>query len=126
MKIGEVIKLVNGLKPNQYTDEQKIAWLSECDSAIWKNIISTHEKVSGMPETFYGYTADINRDTELLAPAPHDVIYRYLLEMNIDLYNKEVNNYNNTSRLYNNAYSEFAAWWNRTYMPLSRVDHFTL
>jgi len=126
MRIDEVIAAVDALKPNQYTGAQKIKWLSECDSNVWQKIIQTHEKVEGMPEVFYGYDPERDRESRLLAPAPHDILYRYYLEMMIDFYNKDVNSYQNTSRLYNSAYAEFAAWYNRNYMPRQSVTHFTL
>lgn len=126
MTIAEVIRAVDGLKANHFSSAQKVGWLSECDSNIWKSIIETHEKAAGMPEVFYGYTADKDMGSKLLVPAPHDVLYRYYLEMTIDLYNKDINSYQNTSRLYNSAYQEFASWYNKNYMPRQTVTHFTL
>lgn len=124
MRIDEVIAAVDSLKPNQYTGAQKIRWLSDCDSNIWHNVIQTHERVEGMPECFYGYDPEKDMESRLLAPAPHDILYRYYLEMMIDFYNKEINAYNNSSAIYNNAYREFAAYWNREYLPRAAADHF--
>lgn len=126
MTLREVINMVNALKPNQYTDAQKVQWLSECDSTIFREIIDTHERPEGMPEVFLGYDPDRDMDRKLLAPAPHDMLYRYYLEAQIDLYNKELNNYNNTSRTYNVAYAAFAAWYNTTYMPRRYATHYRL
>lgn len=124
MRISEVIATVDALKANQYTGAQKVRWLSDCDSNIWKNIIETHEKVQGMPEAFYGYDPEKDMESRLLVPAPHDILYKYYIEMMIDFYNKEINSYNNSSALFNRASAEFAAWYNRTYMPRSDADHF--
>lgn len=125
MTLRQVIELVDKLKPNQYSRAQKVAWLSECDAAIWKNIIANHERDEGMPEQYVGYTTD-NLDAQLLAAAPHDLIYRYYLEMQIDLYNKEVGNYNNTATIYNRGYADYAAWYNRTHMPRMHATHYKL
>jgi hypothetical protein len=124
MVISEVIATVDALKPNQYTGAQKVRWLSDCDSNIHKNIIQTHERVEGMPEVFYGYDAEKDMESRLIVPAPHDILYRYYLEMMIDFYNKEINAYNNSSAIYNRAYQEFAAWYNREYLPRAYADHF--
>ena len=126
MRIDEVIAAVDALKPNQYTGAQKIKWLSECDSNVWQKIIQTHEKVEGMPEVFYGYDPERDMESRLLAPAPHDILYRYYLEMMIDLYNKDINSYKNASTYYNNAYQEYASWYNKNYMPRQTVTHFIL
>lgn len=125
MTIREVITKVDGLKANQISGAQKVKWLSECDSTIFHNIISAHVNDGSMPVTFGGYT-DKDMDTELLAKAPHDILYGHYLEMQIDLYNKELANYNNTSRLYNMAMTEYSNWYTRTHMPIGRATHFKL
>ena len=126
MTIAEIIDMVDDLKPNKFTDEQKISWLSDCDSVIFKDVISTHERQDGDPETFSGYAADVDVSTKLLVDAPHDQLYRYYLEMQIDLYNKEISNYNNTANIYNRAYADFASWYNREHMPRAVATHFRL
>lgn len=125
MTIREVITKVDGLKANQISGAQKVKWLSECDSTIFHNVISTHVNDGDMPVTFGGYT-DKDMDTELLVKAPHDIVYGHYLEMQIDLYNKELANYNNTSRLYNMAMTEYSNWYTRTHMPIGRATHFKL
>ena len=125
MTLREVIGLVRETKPNQYTDTQMVGWLSECDSAIFTEIIATHEAVQGMPESFSGYTeADLDR--QLLVRGPYEIMYRHFLESRIDLYNKETGNYNTTSALYNNAKLAYAAWYTQTYMPKGRATYFRL
>lgn len=124
--ISEILAKVDTLKVNRVPSADKIGWLSQCDSAIFENIIKTHEPDANTPETFPGYDADTSTDTELLAPAPHDELYRHYLEMQIDLVNMELAKYNNASALYNSAYQGFASWYNRTHKPLSTVTHFKL
>lgn len=126
MRIRDVIAMVDGLKPNQYTGAQKVRWLSDCDSAIWHSIIEIHEKDAGMPDRFDGYDPDEDMETALLAPPPYDVLYRHYLEMQIDLYNKELNAYNNSARLYNTAYLAFESYYNKRHMPAGRATHFIL
>lgn len=122
MTLKEAIAIVDGLKANQYSSAQKIKWLNECDYGIFTSIISKHE---GAPDAHVPYSDDdLNR--ELLVKAPHDVLYRHYLEMQIDLYNKELTNYNNSARLYNTALSEFSNWYTRNHMPCQRATHFKL
>lgn len=117
MTIEKVIGLVDDLKPNQLTEEQKIQWLSQLDYRIFREILLKHEKDPAMPEEFSGYDADTAGGTELLAPPPYDEIYRWYLEMQIDLANMELEKYNNSAALYNNAWGEFARMWHREHMP---------
>lgn len=119
MTIQKALDLIDELKPSQVEEDQKIAWLSQLDERIFREILCAHEKDPGMPEEFTGYTPATDRETELLAPAPYDEIYRFYLEMQIDLANMEIDKYNNSMLLYNNAWNELARMWRKSHMPLS-------
>ena len=53
MKIIEAIQKVDALKPNNYSQEDKIKWLSTLDGVIKREIIDTHEGASDI--VFNGY-----------------------------------------------------------------------
>lgn len=115
MTIIEAIERVDSLKPNNYTQEDKIAWLSMLDGVIRTEIIDTHEGAEDV--AFNGYGVDISRDTVLLAPAPYDDVYVKWLEAQIDYSNGELAKFNNSIAMYNTAYSAFERYYNRTHMP---------
>lgn len=125
MTLREVIERLDTLKPNQYTAAQKVRWLSECDALIYRNIFATHDLPEGAPVSFDGYT-DNDMDRQLLVGAPHDILYEYWLQAQVDYYNKELGNYNNSRVLYNSAYTTYEAWHNSNYMPLQRATHIKL
>lgn len=118
MTISEAISRANTVKPNTYSDLDKMRWLSTLDGIIKKHIIDTHE--GGEDVVFNGYDEDTNPDTELLVPAPHDHIYIHWLEAQIDYANDEYDRYENTMGMYNNAYSAFSKYYNRTHMPIGK------
>ena len=122
MTIIEAIKRVDELKPNSYTQIEKIRWLSKLDGTIKKNIIDTHE--DGEDITFTGYNEDTATDTELLVKAPYDEVYLYWLESRIDYHNGEYGRYNNTVTTYNAAYSAFERFYNRAHMPKGNKFNF--
>ena len=129
MTLGELLNQVDALKRNDYPAAQKIAWLSDVELFIKREIIDTHETDADEradSEAFSGYTEDTPHDTALLVPAPYCELYRFALEKQIDLANGEMNKYNNSVTLFNNAYATFAAWYNRTHMPIKRTTHFKL
>lgn len=131
MNINEAITLVDTYKPNRFTREQKVRWLSNIDAGIFKDIIKTHEPDEDTPTEFTPYYERSwapETPPVLLAPEPYDIMYRYALEAQIDLGNMELAKYNNSSNLYNAAYAQYAAWYNRTHMPITseRADHFKL
>ena len=115
MTIFDAINRINAIKPNSYTQLEKINALSTLDGVIKESIIDTHEGSEDV--VFGGYTEETSLTTELLVPAPYDVIYLYWLEATIDYWNGETKKYNNSIEVYNTAYSEFERYYNRTHMP---------
>ena len=118
MKIIEAITKIDALKPNNYTPENKIAWLTVLDGVIKEEIIDTHE--GGEAITFTGYDANTPTDTELLVPAPYDDIYVRWLEAQIDYSNADYGRYSNSMTMYNAAYSAYERYYNRNHMPLGK------
>ena len=124
MTIREAIEQTDALKDNQYSQEQKIKWLSDLDGLITKELVMTHEGNTG--EEFTGYGGNTDVETVLLVPFPYSDVYRWFLESRIDLSNGEIAKYNNSVSLYNNAYLTYTDYYNRTHMPVQKVTHFTL
>jgi hypothetical protein len=122
MTIAEVISKVDALKPNTYTQEDKVEWLSTLDSRVMTQIIDAHE---GGPDIhFYGYDGPIDQETELLVPAPYDEMYLRWLEAMIDYHNSDDDRYNNAIMLFNNAYEGYKKYYTRTHMPKSGGKRF--
>ena len=122
MTIAEVISKVDSLKPNTYTPEDKIGWLSTLDSRVQTQIIDVHEGCGNHP--FYGYDSLLDHETELLVPAPYDEMYLRWLEAMIDYHNSEDDRYNNAIMLFNNAYEGYKKYYTRTHMPKSHGKRF--
>lgn len=115
MKIIEAIGRVDELKPNSYDVEHKIGWLSKLDLMIQNSVFNTHE---GAPDkVFTGYPADVDVQTELLAPAPFDEMYIYWLKAQIDLAQGEYNRYNVEITMFNTEWQEYINHYNQHHMP---------
>ena len=115
MTIIEVIQKTDELKPNSYTQSQKIEWLSKLDGMIKRSIIDTHE--GGDEVTFTGYDDSTDPNKEMLVPAPFDEMYLRWLEAQIDYTNGEYDKYNNSILMYQAAYDAYANYYNRNHMP---------
>lgn len=122
MTIAEVISKVDELKPNTYSVEDKVAWLSNLDARVKSQIIDAHECKDNV--FFYGYDSAIDMDTELLVRAPYDEMYLRWLEAMIDYYNSDDDRYNNAIILFNNAYDGYKKHYTRTHMPISKGNQF--
>ena len=115
MTIIEALNKIDSLKPNNYSQADKIKWLSNIDGIIKAEIIDTHEGGQGI--VFNGYEDTTSVETEMLVPYPYDDIYIKWLESQIDYNNAEYQKYNNSTTAYNNAYSAFERYYNRQHMP---------
>jgi len=115
MTVREAIDRCDALKPNQYSDDVKLTWLSELDNHIYNDIYLTHEEC--IPHPVFPYTED---DTVLLAESPYDELYPSYLKAKIDEMNEETTRYANSAAVYNSQYQDFARYYNRTHMPIQR------
>ena len=123
MTIIEAINNFDDLKPNSFSQLDKIRWLSRLDGIIKANIIDTHE--GGDDITFTPYDKDTPLSTKLLCEAPWDDIYIKWLEAQADYALGEYERYNNSTAAYNTVFSAFSSYYNRTHMPKrSRVIYF--
>lgn len=119
MTIQTAIDMIDTLKPSMVPHHQKVAWLSDLDGLIWREVILTHE---GAPNIeFVGYDQDTNPDTTLLAPEPYTDIYKHYMASKMDIANRETGEYAKDMVLFNNAWQTLCDYWNRTYMPRQRV-----
>ena len=117
MTINDAITLADSLKPNMMADTVKIRFLNEIEGKIFHEILMKHEHDDEMecPE----YDDETERSTELLVGAPYDMVYVYWMICQIDHLNMEMDKYNNDRVLFENAWGNFADYWNREVMPLS-------
>lgn len=114
MTIDGAIQEINSLKPNIYSDFQKISWLSDLDGQLFRETLLTHED---SPEEFTGYTESTDRNTELIVKEPYSRLYITWLECRIDYYNAEYGKFNNSNAVFNAELTAWRNWYNRTHMP---------
>ena len=99
MTPNKAIEIVDRVKPNPYSEEDKLRWINELDGMVQRLVIQSDEI------TEYAYPDDM--DKELLILAPFDDCYTLFLEAKIDYYNREYANYNNSAMMFEAQYSEF-------------------
>lgn len=118
MTIKECIDIVDSNKPNTYSIEDKVRWLSFIDEIIINDVLKTHEGYDGRYDLFEGYSAD-SVTIGLIVPSPYDRLYPAYLKMKIDGENGETARYNNSASLFNSYMMEYRKYYNKTHMPLS-------
>jgi len=117
MTLQEAISRTDELKPNSYTEKEKILWLSKLDWMLVRNVIRTHD--GDQMDDFSGYNESTDLSTELIAPEPYDTMYIKWLEAQIDLANAEYNRYNASISLFTADYNAYGAFYTASNMPKS-------
>lgn len=117
MTIRECIDRVDNVKPNQYSDDDKVRWLSFIEGIIINDVLKTHEGYKGEYDLFDGYSTD-KMDTGLIAKAPYDVLYEAYLKMKIDEENGETARYNNSATMFNSYLELYKKHYNKHHVPL--------
>lgn len=121
MSIDDVIYQLQETKPNQIQKEFLIGWLSDLDQRVYKKIISTHEGQENTRSEMPAYNINTPGETQLLIPDENAEIYRWYLEMQIDLTYREMEKYANSRDLFNAAYDDYRKEYNKTHMPKQRA-----
>ena len=118
MTIQEAIQRTDELKPNAYTQEEKILWLSKLEWMIVRNIIRCHN--GDQMSSFSGFNWDPALDAVLFAPEPFDAMYLRWLEAQIDLANAEYGRYNASIALFTTEYNAYNEFYTSENMPKSK------
>lgn len=119
MTIKECIDAVDNVKPNQYSIEDKVKWLSFLDGIIINDVIKTHEGYRNQYEEFNGYSED-KLGTRLIVESPYDTLYVAYLKMKIDEENGETARYNNSATMFNSYLTAYKKHYNKHHRPLNK------
>ncbi len=113
MKVREVLADIATMRPNAFTDGEKIKFLNTIEGRIYKEILEKAEDFEGEFIPF----AEGEEERELIVPIPYTDIYTYYLAAMIDFYNGESGRYNDTMVLFNQAWEDYAAYYRQTHKP---------
>ena len=99
MTPNKAIEIVDRLKPNSYSEEDKLRWINELEGMAQRLVVQSDDIIQ------YAYPEDMNK--ELMIPAPYDDVYTLFLDAKIDYHNKEYGNYNNSAMMFEAQYNEY-------------------
>lgn len=122
MTILSAINHLDKVKPNTYSQPEKLMWLSSLDGMIKTEIIDTHEGNETI--IFNEYDENTPLTQKLLIPAPYDEIYIFWLAAKIDYWNGEYGKYNNSIAMFQTAFSNFTKYYHKTHAPIKKKFHF--
>ncbi len=113
MTIREVLARVDTIRPNAYTDGEKIAMLNTIEGRIYREIL---EKTADFTGEFIPFQEG-EEERELTVPVPYTDIYVFYLAAMIDFYNGDSGRYNDTMVLFNQAWEDYAAHYRERHKP---------
>ena len=101
MKAQEAIDMADSVKPNAYSNADKVAWLAELEGKIQTEIFLLPLEKLERPESV---------TDELIVPFPYDSIYNFWLQAMIDFHNGEYDKYDNTFAMFNEKWKDYEKW----------------
>jgi hypothetical protein len=119
MTLKDCIDFVDAIEPNDYTCDQKTAWVSEAEGMVYVDVLL-------LPVREYApldYQQD--KDRTLTVRPPHDKLYRDYLQARIHFANGEYDRYSCSMALFNAEWGEFVRWFARNYSPADREEEET-
>lgn len=120
MTVQEAIDQIDNVKPNPFTIEEKVKWLSDLDGMVYEELIKTHDDfVETSENKFTGYTTE-DMDETLLIPFPFEKTYIDWLASQIDLTNGDISRYNANTMVFMNKFTDFSNWYGRNHMPTQK------
>ena len=109
MTINELIDYVGEIRPNSYGNQTKMVWINEIEGAVQTEIMGIY------PADLMSYDANTDLDTELLVKAPHAKLYAWYVVAMMDLVSMGDAAYENSYRIFNKFWDEYARWYLRTH-----------
>lgn len=138
MTPNKAIEIVDRVKLNSYSEEDKLRWINELDGMVkrlvfqWdeaylkeietlyksdKTTEKDKEEYKGIIEKAKPYSYPEDMDTKLLITEPFENVYPLYLEAQIDFHNREYDHYNNTLTMFDGIYTEYKKAYIREHRP---------
>lgn len=106
MKLFDLITRFDSLKSNQFTKEEKIAWVYELDNKVNTILYEPY----GVKQELETYAKD-GHNVTLLIPDAFASVYIHWLESKADYFNSEIARYNNSLAVFSAEYAQFENWF---------------
>lgn len=113
MTVKELFDLVDQIRPNAFTEREKLHFLNTIEGKVYREILEKAEKGA---EEFLPFREG-EEERELAVPIPYTDIYIYYLAAMIDFYNGDAGRYNDTMVLSNTAWDDYAAYYREKHRP---------
>lgn len=115
MKANDIIKDVDLQRAgHELSSGALCSYIAELEERIYTELVCTHKNPDNIEYT------EIREDTTLIAPGRYKDMYVFYVLAKIDYIRQDTGRYTNNMIMFNQLYSDFANWYNRTYLPLQK------
>jgi len=114
MTVKQCVQYVDEVKPNAFSTEAKITWVSQIEGRIASEIFLM---APAELKQFIYRTVLEDGNKELLVDPPYDDIYTAYLTAKVDSKNGEFNRLSTAAQAFNRLWDEFSAFIGNTYDP---------
>ena len=114
MTVKQCVQYVDEVKPNAFSTEAKITWVSQIEGRIASEIFLM---APAELRQFIYRTVLEDGDKELLLDPPYDDIYTAYLTAKVDSKNGEFNRLSTAAQAFNRLWDEFSAYIANQYDP---------
>lgn len=104
--IAKIIEYVDGVKPNAYTDDDKLGWINEMEYAVQTDVLN---KTADF-DVYESVSDDVSLGDEW------SELYKTYLEARIARANGEWAEYANLMIFYNEVLGRYLRWYDRNYI----------
>lgn len=116
MNIAKVMERVRALKSGyDVSDEMIISYIDAAEQMILTDIVRGREGDQSVFDEYGGYDVNTDREKELFAGAPFDVVYEQFAATKIDLLSEESERYMNDMAAFRDTFLDLKRFWWQTH-----------
>lgn len=116
MNIAKVMERVRALKSGyDVSDEMIISYIDAAEQMILTDIVRGREGDQSVFVEYGGYDVNTDREKELFAGAPFDVVYEQFAATKIDLLSEESERYMNDMAAFRDTFLDLKRFWWQTH-----------
>lgn len=116
MNIAKVMERVRATKSGyDVSDEMIISYIDAAEQMILTDIVRGREGDQSVFDEYGGYDVNTDREKELFAGAPFDVVYEQFAATKIDLLSEESERYMNDMAAFRDTFLDLKRFWWQTH-----------
>lgn len=124
MNIAKVMERVRAIKSGyDVSDEMIISYIDAAEQMILTDIVRGREGDQSVFDEYGGYDVNTDREKELFAGAPFDVVYEQFAATKIDLLSEESERYMNDMAAFRDTFLDLKRYWWQTHRQIKNYRY---